>query len=161
MSKFRRGQNANEPRKGPECPYCKGPTVIRGPEFVYGDKAQKDWSPVWVCQNYPDCDAYVGCHPGGKIPLGTPARKALRLKRMRQKDRFNSIWMLKKEREEDKKSRTKAYTWLASELGIKKEYCHFGMFTEPRITKVSKILDAVYEINKSLRNYHQERTKKQ
>ena len=40
------------------CPYCGGTAILRDASFVYGEKSYG--GKVYVCSNYPRCDAYVG-----------------------------------------------------------------------------------------------------
>ena len=73
------------------CPYCGGHChppgrFLRLWEKSYGGK-------VYVCSNYPRCDAYVGVHPGTRIPKGTLADQELRKKRMLAHQIFDQIWL--------------------------------------------------------------------
>ena len=59
-------------KKTIRCPYCGGTAILRDASFVYGDRSYG--GKVYVCSHYPACDAYVGVHPGTRIPKGTPPR---------------------------------------------------------------------------------------
>ena len=59
---------------GKKCPYCGGSVGLRSAASVYG--SGDGW--IWVCNRYPDCDAYVHCAPGTKTPLGVLANRELR-----------------------------------------------------------------------------------
>ena len=59
-----------------KCPYCGGKVNLVPSKVIYHNGKVKE--KMWVCENYPKCDAYVGCHPGTEIPLGRPANKKLR-----------------------------------------------------------------------------------
>ena len=59
-----------------KCPYCGAPVLLKDSNYVYHNN--KNYGKMWVCSNYPECDAYVGCHPGTTIPLGRLADSALR-----------------------------------------------------------------------------------
>ena len=48
-------------KKSIRCPYCGGTAILRDASFVYGEKSYG--GKVYVCSNYPKCDAYVGVHP--------------------------------------------------------------------------------------------------
>jgi hypothetical protein len=62
-------------------------------------------------------------HPFTAIPLGTLANAATREARKKAKAAFNPLWQGKR------MSRTEAYQWLASALGIANvEECHIGWF---------------------------------
>jgi hypothetical protein len=56
----------------PICPYC-------GARARLDDgRALRRSSQVWLCGNFPACDSYVGCHPGGlNQPLGSLANREL------------------------------------------------------------------------------------
>lgn len=53
-------------KKSIRCPYYGGTAILRDASFVYGKKSYG--GKVYVCSNYPRCDAYVGVHPGTRIP---------------------------------------------------------------------------------------------
>ena len=66
-------------KKSIRCPYCGGTAILRDASFVYGEKSYG--GKVYVCSNYPKCDAYVGVHPGTRIPKGTLADQELQIGR--------------------------------------------------------------------------------
>ena len=78
-------------KKSIRCPYCGGTAILRDASFVYGEKSYG--GKVYVCSNYPRCDAYVGVHPGTRIPKGTLADQELRKKRMLAHQIFDQIWL--------------------------------------------------------------------
>lgn len=104
------------------CPYCGRPAVLRPASEIY--KNQNRTGYVYTCSNYPACDAYVGTHPGTKIPLGTLANAALRKKRVETHQIFDQLWKNKIF------SRNDAYRWLADTLGIPSQYAHIGLFSD-------------------------------
>ena len=61
-----------------KCPYCGSDVMLKDATFIYHRSQAKRWGKVWVCKNYPKCDAYVGCHEGTTLPLGRPANARLR-----------------------------------------------------------------------------------
>lgn len=69
----------NKDYSGVRCPYCGATTVFMPAERIYKQNYE-DYT-LLVCGNYPACDAYVKCHKGTRIPMGTPANAALRNKR--------------------------------------------------------------------------------
>ena len=73
----------------------------------------------WFCE----CGAFVGCHPGGKKPLGAPAGKATKRARMEAHEAFDRLWKGKQ------MGRSEAYRWLAGQLGIEPRECHIGHMT--------------------------------
>lgn len=83
------------------CPYCGAEVVLKDATYIYHISQAKSWGKVWVCSNYPKCDAYVGCHKGTSIPLGRLANERLRTLKAeahRQFDPFMEKWFnVKKE----------------------------------------------------------------
>ena len=74
-----------------KCPYCE-----KVPELVTGDKVyphRKDLYSKWFWRCEP-CNAYVGCHPGTKNPLGTLANQELRAWRLQAHHAFDPIWLI-------------------------------------------------------------------
>jgi ssDNA-binding Zn-finger/Zn-ribbon topoisomerase 1 len=125
------------------CPYCGDEAVLESSTKIY----KRDYGMMWICSNYPGCDAYVGCHPGTETPLGRLADKELRFWKMRAHKYFDVLWkakVIQKRKEEGRKykrryARNAAYEWLANELGIKKEDCHIGMFDVQMCQQVAEI----------------------
>ena len=75
MSKKKKGKDFSSLR----CPYCGGTVSFRSAKGIYSEKY--DDAMLCVCNNYPECDAYVKCHQGTRIPMGNLANKELREKR--------------------------------------------------------------------------------
>jgi ssDNA-binding Zn-finger/Zn-ribbon topoisomerase 1 len=101
------------------CPYCGEKTELKPDIDIYGVTYGGQ---VYVCRNYPTCDAYVGCHKGTDKPLGRLANKQLRAWKSRAHGKFDFIWQRKKMK------RGQAYKWLAEQLDIPVDKCHIGMF---------------------------------
>lgn len=114
------------------CPYCGGRVLLRNSNYIY-KKDKRDFGKFWVCENYPDCNSYVGCHPGTQIPLGRLANPALRNAKMRAHKEFDRVW------KSGYMTRHAAYEWLAVMLGIPFDYCHIGMFDVKMCLKVINI----------------------
>jgi ssDNA-binding Zn-finger/Zn-ribbon topoisomerase 1 len=95
-----------------KCPYCDGLTQLRDNIIIYKTKS---YGMAYVCENYPDCDAYVGCHPGSSKPLGTLADAELRRWRNKTHAELDPLWKgpLRK------MSRNKAYELGAKLLNVK------------------------------------------
>ena len=53
------------------CPYCGATAVLRTADGIYYDNSRNVM--LYVCSNYPQCDAYVRVHPGTNKPVGTMA----------------------------------------------------------------------------------------
>lgn len=101
------------------CPYCGSPAKLVDSKVIYGGRG---FGLAWVCENFPACDAYVGCHPETDKPLGRLADKELRVWKRDAHTAFDGIWKVGGMR------RKHAYAWLAKQLGIQVEDCHIGMF---------------------------------
>lgn len=99
------------------CPYCnRAVTFIASSAHIYNGR---DFGPVWECA---PCKAWVGCHKGTRLALGTPANAELRTARSAVHSAFDPIW------KEGDMSRSRAYAWLANRLEIPVEDCHIGQF---------------------------------
>ncbi|MDO4275280.1 MAG: zinc-finger-containing protein [Eubacteriales bacterium] len=122
------------------CPYCGGTAVLRKDSFVYGNHAKGQM--VYVCSNYPACDAYVNVHPGTTIPKGTLANKALRKKRIRAHQVFDQIWKC------GILSRQDAYRWISDKLCLDMRQAHIGQFGDYLCDQV------IAESAKVLKNNH-------
>lgn len=108
-----------EPLPAPAiCHYCGLSVRIAGHSEIYG-RNYGDWPWLYVCNG---CGAYVGMHPFTDIPLGTLADAATRRARKNCKPAFDALWR------NGEMTRSAAYEWLAAQLGIEKEACHFGWF---------------------------------
>lgn len=125
------------------CPYCGSPVVLRDSRYVYHSK--KDYGKLWVCSNFPKCDAYVGCHPNTIIPLGRLANKSLRIAKSKAHHAFDPLW------KSGLMTRKEAYIWLSAVLNIPQERCHIGMFNEEMCNKVHDL--CLKQYNNQVRSY--------
>lgn len=100
------------------CRYCGSPVAFCSNSELYG-KEYGGWPYGYYCGF---CTAYVGCHPSTRVPLGTMATAALRKKRAAAHNAFDPLWRSKV------MSRTKAYSRLAHEMGIRRQDCHIALF---------------------------------
>ena len=64
------------------CPYCGAYATCRPASVVYGKSGKTKNSYLYICSRWPACDSYVGTHKKDRSPLGTPANKSLRHKRI-------------------------------------------------------------------------------
>lgn len=106
------------------CPNCFGPVSLVNNAEIYG-KSYGDWPWAYRCDDR-QCNTHIGLHPYTAIPLGTMANAELRAARMAVKVVFNPIWQggvgsygI---------ARSKAYAWLAAQMGIPVARCHIGWF---------------------------------
>lgn len=121
------------------CPYCNAKATCKDSSVVYS--SGRDYGPIWVCDNYPSCNSYVGCHPGTKKPLGRLADKELRGWKVQAHAAFDPLWRRKINKEgcRKKDARGAGYAWLATRLDIPVDDCHIGMFDVARCRKVVEI----------------------
>lgn len=104
------------------CRYCGGIIKLVPAQAVYGESTKRlgmTGQYLYQCQN---CNARVGCHKGTTRPLGNVANEVLRLKRRETHQVFDSFW------QSSGMSRTKAYKWLAQEMGLSEKDAHIGGF---------------------------------
>lgn len=101
-----------------KCHFCNSSVRVATHQEVYG-RNYGDWPYMYLCGN---CGACVGMHPFTNIPLGTLADRATREARKNCKKPFEAIWR------SGQMSRTEAYEWLAGEMNIPVNECHFGWF---------------------------------
>lgn len=114
------------------CPYCGQMPKLMNGEAVYPHRPDLKDKPFWVC--WP-CQAWCGCHPKTQAPLGTVANAALRKLRSRVHELLDPKWRGKK-----KGDRSKVYKDLRQALGISKNDCHVGKFTEELCQRAISIL---------------------
>lgn len=119
---------------GEKCPYCGATIQKSDSKVVYG----RSFGWVYICQRYPICDAYVGCHKKNGRPLGRLANKELRTWKVRAHNAFDPLW------KSGDMSRTNAYSWLADKMGIDKSKCHIGMFDVEQCKEVVRIMNEFY-----------------
>lgn len=127
-------KRVKNPLPAPEsCRYCgpKTPVFLAHHEEVYG-RAYGEWPYLYLCEN---CGAYVGLHPFTDIPLGTLADADLRQARKANKAKFINLQRAKSW------SRSRAYKWLAGQMGIKIEECHWGWFERRECEKAGQICE--------------------
>lgn len=103
----------------PHCPYCSRLSLLVGGEVLYPHRPDLFSKSFYRCA---DCDAYVGCHPGTKIPLGRLANAELRRAKQQAHFAFDALW------KSGEMTRARAYRWLADALHVEPEQCHIGMF---------------------------------
>ena len=109
------------------CPYCGNPAAkVTGAE-LYSHWPELAKKLFWACM---PCKAWVGCHPGGDLPLGRLANAELRRAKMDAHAAFDPFWKT------GILTRSEAYKWLSKELGIDREQCHIGWFDVEMCRKV-------------------------
>lgn len=123
------------------CPYCKSGTKVISETDVYGKEYRG--RNIIACVNYPNCNAYVGCHEDGR-PLGRLADIKLRKAKKDAHYHFDKIW---KEKYAD---RSELYGYLSDFLELPEEYTHIGMFSAKTCKKVIEWSKERYSEIKSL-----------
>lgn len=105
------------------CPYCNNATELVDSAEIY----RRSYGMIYLCR---PCDAFVGCHRGTTKPLGTPANRKLRKRRIAAHNAFDPVWR------SGKVKRKEAYKMLAEYMGIDGGKAHIAMFDEAQCEKV-------------------------
>lgn len=105
------------------CRYCGGKIVYTTTHQIY----EKSDEPIYLCTN---CNAYVGCHKGTKLPYGKVANAALRMKRREVHIVFDTFWRARGW------GRTNAYRWMAQQMDIPEREAHIGNFEMDQCEKL-------------------------
>lgn len=116
----------------PICPYCSDTSELVTGVTIYPHRPDLARKWFYLCA---DCNAYVGCHPKTKKPLGRLADSMLRGWKRNVHSLFDPLW------ESRKMSRKAAYAYLAEHLGIHRNECHIGMFDLETCKRAVNILD--------------------
>ena len=121
------------------CPYCGAHAVLRDASFVYGEDTLVE--KLYVCSNYPACDAYVGVFRNSDKPKGTLANSELRNKRTRAHKRFDTIWR------EGIMTRGQTYEWMQHKFSLTKQQAHIGNFSDFMCEELMRACDEVLRNN--------------
>lgn len=104
------------------CPYCGGEGHLQPGSKVSHHKRSEL---LYLCNNHPRCDAYVGVHEGSLLPLGSMANPRLRKLRRMAHDVFDPLW----KDNSNVLGRKAAYEAAALVMGIEGEF-HIGNLNE-------------------------------
>lgn len=120
------------------CSECGSiPNLVDG-STIYPHRPDLGSSKFYLCE----CGAYVGCHKGTSNALGSPAGYELRKARSRCHELFDPLWKRKQAKGFSKfEARSAAYRWLAGEMSIELDSCHFSQFNLEQCNAALKILD--------------------
>lgn len=121
-----------------KCPYCLGETALESSKKIYNGA---DYGPAYICENWPECDSYVGVHSGTTKPKGTLANAELRDLRKEVHALFDIPWKNIKGRKDRSRERSAQYRKLANELKIDFRDCHIGTFDIPTCIHAIRILE--------------------
>lgn len=96
------------------CPYCSAVARFTDSAAIYG----KSYGMVYLCSNYPKCDAFVGVHKGTDKPLGRMANPELREWKKKAHASFDALW------KHGRFTRHKAYRILSDMMGLPLNQTH-------------------------------------
>jgi len=112
------------------CPYCNGKAHLKDSSRIYG----RSYGNVWMCEDYPHCDSYVGVHKGTDKPLGRMANARLRELKKMAHELFDPMWR------NGPMKRWQAYSWLARKMDMTRKEAHIGEFDESQCERLIEIL---------------------
>ena len=115
------------------CPYCGAKAVLRPASYVYGASLLEKGRHLYLCSNWPSCDAYVSAHKTSQLPMGPLANGELRHKRILA---HRALAAFQKNRRMDKWA---TYLWLQMQLGLSREEAHIGQFSETQCEQVMEL----------------------
>lgn len=124
------------PAEPPLCPYCGKPAeFLATSEKLYSGR---DFGAAWVCWC---CGAWVGCHKGTRTAKGRLADATLRPLKIAAHAALDPLWRRKMAKDgcNQNEARSKAYAWLARQMGLTMEETHIGMFNEAQCQRVIEI----------------------
>lgn len=116
-----------------KCPYCGAKAVLRPASVVYGTNLNEKGRHIYLCSNWPACDAYVSAHKTSLLPMGTLANGELRHKRILA---HRALSAFQQRRHMEKWA---VYLWLEMQLGLGREEAHIGQFSEGQCEQVMKL----------------------
>lgn len=118
------------------CNICGGRVTYGSNARVYGKEYGSGY--CYLCKR---CGAYVGTHkPRPREALGLLADKPMRTWKKLCHTLFDPLWQGKPKAH---KKRNDLYNWLASEMKIPVEDCHFGYFSLDQLRRAYIILRGV------------------
>ncbi len=119
-----------------KCPYCDGYAHYVDSIKVYKTKS---YGGMYLCENYPKCDSYVGCHAGTTKALGRLANRELRYwKKKTHNEYFDPLW----KGSEKVMKRKEAYAWAAKEMEM--DVIHIG---ELSVEECKKLINKIKNYN--------------
>lgn len=108
----------------PICDYCGQPAALKPDSEVYDGRSFG--GKVWHCA---PCDAWTSCHKGTHEPFGRMANAELRTAKMEAHAAFDPQWRgARADGVKRSVARNAAYAWLAEQLGLRQDECHFSRF---------------------------------
>ena len=126
------------------CPYCGAAMTLHPASYVYG--SGEDDRQLYVCNHYPQCNTYVGTHPGTTLPMGIPANGDLRNLRIRTHRTFDRIW------QSGIMTRDQAYRWFADSFSLRLQDAHIGLCSEYQCNELIRKCETVLARNNRVDN---------
>lgn len=128
----------------PICPYCNIASELKPNSVVYGDNS-KYQANIWLCVNYPRCDAFIGVYPApsAPIPVGTMANGRLRFLRSQIHRLLEPRWRKSKTWKitpGERLSKNAAYKQVASQLGWGNKL-HVAVLDEDQCLKALNVIN--------------------
>ena len=124
------------------CPYCGGKAILRPVSYLFGDDVNPGSSThYYVCNKYPECDAYIACYHGNFEPKGRIADSWLRHRR-NVAHRYIKLIV-----ENHIMLQRNVYPTIASRLGVRLEEAHIRFSTDYSIEKIIAILREILDNN--------------
>ena len=116
------------------CNLCGGKVIYTSNARVYHGREYGSG----YCYLCLACGAYVGTHkPHPKEALGLLADERMRKGKIMCHALYDAMWKGKKH---EKRERDALYRWLAEEMAIPVEDCHFGYFNIEQLRQAYRIL---------------------
>ena len=148
-----RKKKRKEKRAQLRCPYCGSPAILRSADGIYHDNRKN--AMLYVCKNYPECDAYVRVHKGTNIPVGSLANHELRALRTSAHHYFDQLHT------KGIMSKQDAYQWLARLIQVPYSEAHIGnlgeYYCKVVIEESKKILTQYIKTQNSRSHFHEGR----
>lgn len=118
-----------------DCPYCGGQATLQSSKRIY---KRYDHGEIYICENHGRlCDAYVFCHKGDNLPLGTLANRTTQIARSEAHSKVDRLWR------DNGWNRGDAYKMLSDLMGLKREECHIGLFNEEQCYHAIKCVELI------------------
>lgn len=118
------------------CNICGGEVIYTSNSIVYGKEYGSG-----KCYYCTRCGAFVGTHkPRPTEALGILSTKEMRQMKMACHNLFDKKWKNEPTSRKRHIARSKAYKWLAGQLNISVNDCHFGFFDMDMLQRAYTIL---------------------
>ena len=104
--------------------------ILVGGDRIYPHRPDLFEKKFWLCER---CDSYVGCHPGTTVSLGRLADPQTRRLKQAAHLAFDPLW------QHGGMTRSRAYAWLAKQLGLKPSQCHMGEMSDEDLRRVVEV----------------------